>query len=557
MSDNYRDDDEFSFMSEHRQHLQDIEKQKLLEEQRKKEAARLEREARLKAQLEKEKTASPHPPYGKPYKSDRKIKRPAPVSSPQKTEKKAPVKKPLTEEEKKRRQEIQRRKQAQQKAIEEKQRQQKIAEKRKQDELKRKKAEEKRRYKIANKESAKTRRNAFFGAMSAFLVIVLISGTVLFGISYLIFRLTFSSNTSEKTDGYTYTLNGEKKFVKSDISCRGGTVYMCGDDIANMCNLTVAGDAQEVKYISPGIGNETASFTVGTRRAFVNRTEIRLSAETFIENEKFYIPLDFFQNYMHGINVVHNDVEHTVSVSKVIINETDVSILGADAKYADVTYKIKSADVIQPLDENALDEAVGNFNYQIDITPYIQYINPKSLFEYTAIINSEKPADGDYLFTDLVDAPQKSDRVSGNIQLREYAAKALEAMLLEAKENGLSRIYVFRGYTSSEELAEKAEDEDYISLYGAPEYEEHRLGLTAELYYKYRDSNFDETESFKWLKDNAHKFGFVLRYGESKEGTTGVDYRPWTFRFVGRYNAVKMYEENLCLEEYAEKYLNR
>ena len=74
MSDNYRDDDEFSFMSEHRQHLQNAEKQRLLEEEQKKEAARLEKEARLKAQLESEKAKSSHPPYGKPYKSDRKIK---------------------------------------------------------------------------------------------------------------------------------------------------------------------------------------------------------------------------------------------------------------------------------------------------------------------------------------------------------------------------------------------------------------------------------------------------------------------------------------------------
>ena len=108
-----------------------------------------------------------------------------------------------------------------------------------------------------------------------------------------------------------------------------------------------------------------------------------------------------------------------------------------------------------------------------------------------------------------------------------------------------------------DELAEKAEDEEYTSLYGDSEYDEHLLGLTAELYYKYRDVSFDETESFKWLKENAHKFGFVLRYSNDKESITGVDYRPWTFRFVGRYNAVKMYQENLCLEEYVEKYLDR
>ena len=557
MPDNYRDDDEFSFMSEHRQYLQDQQKEQILKEKRAKEEARLKKEARLKAQREQAAAPTAHPPYGKPYKADRKIKQPQKRIPEAKSNKPVSKKPTPSAEEIKRRQQIQKRKEAEKKALEEKLRRQKAEEKRKNDELKRKKAEEKRRYKVANKESARTRRNAFLSAMSAFLVIVLISGVALFGISYLIFRLSFASNTGEKIDGYTYTVNGEKKYVKSDISLRNGTVYVCADDIANMCNLTVAGDSSEVKYISPGVGNETASFIIGTRRAFVNRTEIRLTAETFSENERFYVPLDFFQNYMYGIKVVHNSVEHTVSVSKVIVNETDVSVLGAAPKYADVTYKIKSSDVILSLDENTLDEAVGNFNYKINIEEYAQYINPKSLFEYTDIINSSHPADGEYLFTDLVTAPKKSSRVSGEIKLRECAAKALEAMLLEAEENGLSRIYVFRGHVTGDELAEKAEDEEYTSLYGDSEYDEHLLGLTAELYYKYRDVSFDETESFKWLKENAHKFGFVLRYSNDKESITGVDYRPWTFRFVGRYNAVKMYQENLCLEEYVEKYLDR
>lgn len=555
MSDNYRGDDEFSFMSEHRQYLKDREQQQILQEQQAKEQARLEKEARLKAQREQGQQQTPHPPYGKPYKTDRKIKQPP--RTEQKSQSKPTAKKPLSEEEIKRRRQIQQQKEAQRRANEEKIRRQKIAEKRRQDELKRKKAEEKRRFKVANKEAAKSRRNALISSLLAYLVVIVIAGGVLFASSYLIFRLTFASNTANEVDGYTYTINGEKKYIKSDISFRNGTVYLCGDDIANMCNLTVAGDENEIKYISPGEGNETASFITGTRRAFINRTEIRLSAETFIENERFYIPLDFFQNYMYGIKVVHNSLERTVSVSKVITNETDVSVLGAPPKYADVTYKIKSSEVIQALDENAIDESVGNFNYKIDIAPYAQYINPKSLFEYTGIINSSLPSDGEHLFTDLVNVPKKSDRVSGEIKLRECAAKALEAMFAEAEKDGISRIYVFRGYVSAEDLAEKAEDEEHISLYGPPEYDEHQLGLTVEIYYKYRDVSFDETESFAWLKENAHKFGFVLRYSENKEGITNVDCRPWTFRFVGRYNAVKMHDEGLCLEEYVEKYLTR
>ena len=65
-----------------------------------------------------------------------------------------------------------------------------------------------------------------------------------------------------------------------------------------------------------------------------------------------------------------------------------------------------------------------------------------------------------------------------------------------------------------------------------------------------------ETKEFRWLRDNAHKFGFILRYPKDKIRITGINYEPWHYRYVGRYHATKMYELNLCLEEYIE-YINQ
>ena len=63
-------------------------------------------------------------------------------------------------------------------------------------------------------------------------------------------------------------------------------------------------------------------------------------------------------------------------------------------------------------------------------------------------------------------------------------------------------------------------------------------------------TDFENTKEFQWLQDNAYKYGFVLRYPKDKEDITGVDYQPWHWRYVGEYAASKMYEQNLCLEEY-------
>lgn len=53
-----------------------------------------------------------------------------------------------------------------------------------------------------------------------------------------------------------------------------------------------------------------------------------------------------------------------------------------------------------------------------------------------------------------------------------------------------------------------------------------------------------------WLNDNAHKFGFVVRYPENKSEITGVSDYTHAFRYVGVSHATFMKEHDLCLEEY-------
>ena len=66
------------------------------------------------------------------------------------------------------------------------------------------------------------------------------------------------------------------------------------------------------------------------------------------------------------------------------------------------------------------------------------------------------------------------------------------------------------------------------------------------------DIGFAETEEFRWLLENAHKFGFILRFPEDKTNITGYSYESWHFRFVGRDEATKIYQSGLCFEEYLD-----
>ena len=53
-----------------------------------------------------------------------------------------------------------------------------------------------------------------------------------------------------------------------------------------------------------------------------------------------------------------------------------------------------------------------------------------------------------------------------------------------------------------------------------------------------------------WLKDNAWKFGFILRFPADKTDITTIQFEPWHYRYVGRYHAQKIHASGLCLEEY-------
>lgn len=107
----------------------------------------------------------------------------------------------------------------------------------------------------------------------------------------------------------------------------------------------------------------------------------------------------------------------------------------------------------------------------------------------------------------------------------------------------------------SEEEA-RAKTEEFIAL---PNASEHTTGLavditsTALANQEGGSGLLQDLENYPeglWLKENAPKFGFVLRYLKEKEAITGINFEPWHFRYVGVENAIYMTENNLTLEEY-------
>ncbi|MBR6956844.1 MAG: D-alanyl-D-alanine carboxypeptidase family protein, partial [Erysipelotrichaceae bacterium] len=75
-----------------------------------------------------------------------------------------------------------------------------------------------------------------------------------------------------------------------------------------------------------------------------------------------------------------------------------------------------------------------------------------------------------------------------------------------------------------------------------------QTGLAVDFYYK--GKNFSEYNGYQWLLDNAHTFGFILRYPKDKEFLTGFENEPNHFRYVGVEAATIMHDNRWTLEEY-------
>lgn len=89
-------------------------------------------------------------------------------------------------------------------------------------------------------------------------------------------------------------------------------------------------------------------------------------------------------------------------------------------------------------------------------------------------------------------------------------------------------------------------------------YSEHQTGLALDVIAPGGTLNgFKDTQQFIWMRDNAHRFGFILRYGDGMEYITGYKFEPWHYRYVGVDAATFIYENDLTFEEYYAYYVKK
>ncbi|MCL2391036.1 MAG: M15 family metallopeptidase [Oscillospiraceae bacterium] len=163
----------------------------------------------------------------------------------------------------------------------------------------------------------------------------------------------------------------------------------------------------------------------------------------------------------------------------------------------------------------------------------------------------------------ISDKRTSSFRVSrDNIRLSEIIIDSLvsmmEAFYTETGSNSVSVISGFRCLERQQEVLS-----DHIRRLGAaearrwvsdPGHSEHHSGFAVDFGFYQNGvlSTFLGTGVTSWFNQHAYRFGFILRYPESKTSITQVAHEPWHFRYVGLPHAYFISHNGWALEEYID-----
>jgi len=379
--------------------------------------------------------------------------------------------------------------------------------------------------------------------------------------------------------GYKNGKYNNYKITQETMKDGENVTYLKLSALEPFTSFTVTGSSTKRSYMFMESG-EYATFTDGSTSVIVNGESVNMTLPAKIIKEEVYVPLAFISEEMMGVSVTFNEEKNAYYVRK---TADELSYKKKDNSAIDkipLTDELKDhiADLPVVIPPSGGDEPTIPVNpvvpadgpvFKADLSAYEKYMDPDT-DDYLFLVNDDNKLSSSYKPSDLVDVTDTRKDGRDVVKLRKYAEMALQAMFIELRANGFKDVSVtsaYRSYGTQSWLYDNAVN-NYMTKYGCtreeakkmvtgtqePGASEHQTGLCIDMHnLPAADQAFGDEPAAKWLAENAHHFGYILRYSKDKQDITGIKWEPWHFRYVGRYHATKMYESGLCLEEYMEK----
>ena len=171
------------------------------------------------------------------------------------------------------------------------------------------------------------------------------------------------------------------------------------------------------------------------------------------------------------------------------------------------------------------------------------------------LVNHHHAVNPENIKSDIVNVAKHNEFIKGysifdnKTYLSEEIARKFSEMVLDANKEGEFNFFItsgFRDFDKQNELYHQMGSSRALPA----GYSEHNLGLSLDV--GTTQMIMEKAPEGKWIKKNAWKYGFVLRYPEDKTDITGIQNEPWHIRYVGLPHSAIMKEKNFVLEEYLD-----
>ena len=382
---------------------------------------------------------------------------------------------------------------------------------------------------------------------------------------FLVCLLLLSGAITVKADDNIIKLavNGEEKEIRPKILDKNGVIYIPIVGVSKFLYGSFADYSFSAKKIIAVNKNATVfENTINTDIIFVNGGEIKISDCSFRKSGDYYVTVEFLKT-VFGISCTFNEKTDTVIIWQT--TETDVKTLPPEIQDLDevMLFRHYQPELLERYvkykrtnPKLTYFDAVTYVNIGLDFPFYSGIIGKQVKNPNSKLVLCNKY---NYLSNDYV--PEGYKKTDGRVlSLRGEAQEQFDKMRADALKSGIN-IYIVSGYRSYAVQNQvynnyKITDPNGADTYSArPGYSEHQTGLAADLNLASASAHFENTKEYAWLVENAHKYGFILRYPKGKEWLTGYIFEPWHWRYVGVKIAEKIKESDITFDEYYAIYL--
>ena len=311
---------------------------------------------------------------------------------------------------------------------------------------------------------------------------------------------------------------------------------------------------KEIGYQDTEIGTIRSKLTINQITELSNYSYLSYLVDLINAND---FKSDYLARYISYIQNIQSDY----SIDDVIYLVNNDITYEYSQKLVDIVrskYFLKSRlERYMKYDSDDINTIITNVNSNLDYDFYTNIQKSDTSKGNLIIVNKYYQLDNDYYYGELVTMDKAYDNKSGS-KLNKEAYAAFQKLVDAGEKEGyhIRNNSAYRSYNTQSGLYNNYKNSNGLTWAdkwsARPGHSEHQTGLALDVGVKneYSLGKFESSPEFTWMKNNAHLYGFILRYPKGKEYITGYGYEPWHYRYVGVDVATYIYENNITYEEY-------